>query len=212
MRGSLERPTTDHRETSWVEIQMTGLGGDLHPVAPVCVASPDLVAFATGQMEGHSLTVWAEAVTVGQSFVRSGELAGIRTVQTHVEGLSGSGADHLHKDATALKHQLRRIKRRQSIARGQFLQGFPIEVVGPHMGGCLVVVFVEGSARTVPACLHAQQKHTPVFQETGRLPRHLTGSRDLQLMKVLARRVDDTSLARRGEEQALRPLATRRQQ
>ena len=62
------------------EIQMTGLGGDLHPVAPVGVASPDLVAFATGQMEGHAPSVWAEAVTVGQSFVRAGELAGLRTI------------------------------------------------------------------------------------------------------------------------------------
>ena len=168
-----DQPLTIGRPTG-SEIQMTGLGGDLHPVAPVGVARPDLVAFATGQMEGHALSVWAEAVTVGQSFVWSGELAGIRTIQTHVEGLSGPGADHLHEDASALKHQLRRIERREAVACGQLLQVFPIEVVGPHMGGCLVVVFVEGSARTVPACLHAQQKHTPVFQETGRLPRHLT--------------------------------------
>ena len=194
------------------EIQMTGLGGDLHPVAPVGVASPDLVAFATGQMEGHAPTVWAEAVTVGQSFVRAGELAGIRTVQTHVEGLPGPGADHLHEDAPVLKHQLRRIERREAIPGGQFLQVFLIEIVGPNVGGCLVVVFVEGSARTVPPRLHAQQEHPPVFQETGRLPRHLTGGRNFQLMNVLARRVDDTSLARRGEEQALWPVATHRHQ
>ncbi|MCX6863098.1 MAG: hypothetical protein NT050_09385 [Verrucomicrobia bacterium] len=61
------------------------------------------MSHATGQMEGHALTVRTEAVAVGQSFVRAGELAGIRTVQTHVEGLPRPGADHLHEDASALK-------------------------------------------------------------------------------------------------------------
>ena len=62
------------------EIQMTGLGGSFHSVASAGVASPDLVALPAGQMEGHVLTVRTEAVAVGQSFVRAGELAGLRTI------------------------------------------------------------------------------------------------------------------------------------
>ncbi|MCX6863097.1 MAG: hypothetical protein NT050_09380 [Verrucomicrobia bacterium] len=70
-----------------------------------------------------------------------------------------------------------------------------MQIVSPHVGGRLVVVFVEGSAGTVPARLHAQQEYPSVFQETGRLPSHLTGGRDVQFTKVMAPRVDDTGLA-----------------
>src|SRR5262247_4613127 len=137
---------------------MPRLARDFDPLAARDVASPNLVAGRTRDVPGYALFVRTETETVGQTFARTGELAGISPIEVHAEGLANFVADDLHEHSLIVEQQLRRIERRHPIARSDFFQRTGIEIVNPKVRRSLRVIFLEGPAQAVASRFHAKEQ------------------------------------------------------
>src|SRR6185369_13119432 len=108
-------------------------------------------------MKCHPSPIGAEAEAVRKPLIGSRELPGIRSIEIHAEDLTNLVAHYLYQHTVIVEQQLRRVKHRHTVQRGDFFESARIKIVNPQMGRSQGVVLIEGPARTVATVFHAQE-------------------------------------------------------
>src|SRR5690348_15831843 len=108
-------------------------------------------------MIGHPPPIGTQAEAVREPVICSGKLPGVRSIKIHAEDLANLVAHYLHQHTLVIQQQLRRVKDRHAVPRGNFLKRAGIEIVTPQVGWSQGVVLAKGPSSAVTTLFHAEE-------------------------------------------------------